>query len=466
MKQRAVLFLFLIALFYPLFTRRVLAADLPVSFKNQRGQTVNATLAMPQNAQDSIPAVVILPTPNIDRVAGKEKSISDLNQLVPIITAAGAATLTLEQKGASRIALSQTRLDVRAALEFLGAQKGIDASRLGIVAASADAQAAVDGCRGDTRVGAIALLSGRLDDGAKEQIAKSNDLSLLLVVSAEDKKGFADMTDTYFRSKESNAEIRVFNDLGIGTAMLQSFSKKYPDEIPLSTSIGQWIANRLLADGTVSEVSFQTEDEWALYANLRLPQKKEVKVPAVILLHSGLSDRYAYHELEFALARSGFAVLNIDWRGKGKSTGKGHYFELSKAERDKGNLDAKAAVNYLATRPEVDSTRIGIIGTVIGAKYAMAAAAEEPRIKTAVVLTGYIPTEKEKAYFATQSRPVLYVTSRGHEAVTKALTEMYGLTKAKGSEIIVYDGGAIGYQLFELDHNLIARLSLWMKEHL
>jgi len=258
----------------------------------------------------------------------------------------------------------------------------------------------------------------------------------------------------------------VFNDLGIGTAMLQSFIKKYPDEIPLSTSIGQWIANRLLADGTVSEVSFQTEDEWALYANLRLPQKKEVKVPAVILLHSGLSDRYAYHELEFALARSGFAVLNIDWRGKGKSTGKGHYFELSKAERDKGNLDAKAAVNYLATRPEVDSTRIGIIGTVIGAKYAMAAAAEEPRIKTAVVLTGYIPTEKEKAYFATQSRPVLYVTSRGHEAVTKALTEMYGLTKAKGSEIIVYDGGAIGYQLFELDHNLIARLSLWMKEHL
>jgi dienelactone hydrolase len=184
------------------------------------------------------------------------------------------------------------------------------------------------------------------------------------------------------------------------------------------------------------------------------------------LLHSGLSDRNVYSDLEVALARNGIAVLNIDWRGNGKSTNKGRYFDLTRAERDKGYLDALGAVNFLASQPNIDANRVGILGTVIGAKHAMAAAAEDPRIKTAVVLTGYIPTEKEKTYFTTQKVPVLYVTSTGHGPVTKSLTEMYTLTKDKGSELMTFSGGAIGYQLFKLDENLLPRVVRWMKEKL
>jgi hypothetical protein len=114
----------------------------------------------------------------------------------------------------------------------------------------------------------------------------------------------------------------------------------------------------------------------------------------------------------------------------------------------------------------VDANRIGVLGTIIGARYAMAALAEDPRIKTGVVLTGYIPTEKEKAYLTTQNVPVLYITSRGHGAVTRSLTDMYRLTRDKGSELIVKDGGAIGYQLFELDEELLPRVVVWMKEKL
>ena len=465
MKRLVLLYLFLPAL-YLSFAASAHASQLQVSFKSRRGNLIHATLAMPQSSSERVPAVVLLSTPNAAR-SRQQESASNLSELAPIIANAGAAALTLtsNQSNLPKANLSQS-LEVRAAIDFLATQKGIDNSRIGIVAAGATAQAAVDGSRGDTRVSAIALLSGRLDAKAKEQIADSPDLSLLFVVSAEDKKGFADMTDAYLRSREDNADIRVFNDLGSGSEMLNAFHDKYPNQTPLSTSIGQWIANQLLCDGDVTEVSFQTEDGWTLYGNLRLPQKAQGKLPAVILLHSGLSDRYAYHDLELALARSGLAVLNFDWRGKGKSVGKGHYFELTKAERDKGYLDAKAAVNYLATLNQVDASRIGIMGTVIGAKYAMAAAAEEPRIKTAVVLTGYIPTEKEKAYFSTQNRPVLLITSRGHGAVTSALTAMYDLTKEKGSQLVVYDGGAIGYQLFDLDHRLIARLVAWMRQHL
>ncbi|MCS6805624.1 MAG: hypothetical protein NZ823_10855, partial [Blastocatellia bacterium] len=103
---------------------------------------------------------------------------------------------------------------------------------------------------------------------------------------------------------------------------------------------------------------------------------------------------------------------------------------------------------------------------VIGARYAMAALAEDARIRTGVVLTGYIATEKEKTYLTTQKIPILYVTSRGHARVTQALRELYNLTKGHGSELIIYDGGAIGYQLFKLDKDLLGRVVRWMTEKL
>jgi dienelactone hydrolase len=289
---------------------------------------------------------------------------------------------------------------------------------------------------------------------------------LFLAVSSEDKRGFTDMTDAYFISKNRETNIEVYHGLGIGTWMFSLFRQRFPTEKPLHETIGEWIADQLLSAGSLAEVSFQTEDGWTIYGNLRVPQARSEKLPAVILLHSGLSDRHAYHELEVELAKEGLAVLNIDWRGRGKSTGKGKYFDLPRAERDRGHLDVKAAVNFLASRPNVDAQRLGVVGTVIGARYAMAAAAEEPRIKTAVVLTGYVPTEKEKAYFTMSKLPVLYVTSRGHAAVTRALMEMYDLTKEKGSELMVYDGGAIGYQLFKLDEQLLPRVVRWVKEKL
>src|SRR5262249_14544091 len=322
------------------------------------------------------------------------------------------------------------------------------------------------GWDGDKRVRAMALISGRLGEASKRQIESEPGLPLLLMVSSEDREGFADMTDAYFLSKSKETDIEVYSGLGVGTGMFSVWRYKFPKEKPMHESIGEWTCNQLLTTGALAEVSFQTEDGWTIYGNLRIPQTAAERVPAVILLHSGLSDRYVYSELEVQLAKAGLAVLNIDWRGNGKSVGKGKYFELPKSERDKAYLDAKAAVAYLAGQPEVDASRIGIIGTVLGAKHAMAAAAEEPRIKTAVILTGYIPTEKEKAYILGNKPPILYVTSRGHSAVTKSMSELYDQTKNSGSELKIYDGGAIGYQLLEMEPGLASRIIAWMNEKL
>lgn len=481
MKLRPTFCLLSVIVVYSLFTQSATGADREISFKTEDGWIIHGRLCVPDNLKEKVPAVMLLPSAGHDHpVFGSYRSVGQdqYSDLIPIITGNGVVALSLDFRGrgksvdpkalrsARRQGLANLYMDVRAAIAFLIEQPEVDSSRLGIVAEEEGAQAAVAGWGGDTRVKAMTLISGRLSGAAKELIASEPEMPLFLVVSSEDKKGFADMTDAYFLSTNRESDIEVYSGLGIGTAIFKAFQSKFPKEKPLQEAIGDWISDKLLSTGTLTEVSFHTEDGWTIYGNFRVPQNASARIPAVILLHSGLSDRNAYHELEAALARAGLAVLNIDWRGKGKSTGKGKYFELSKAERDKGYLDAKGAVNFLTSQPGIDADRLGIMGTVIGAKYAMAAAAEEPRIKTAVVLTGYIPTEKEKAYVSTQRRPILYVTSRGHRAVTQAMTELYGLAKGDGSELVVYNGGAIGYQLFELDKGLLPRVVRWMKDKL
>jgi dienelactone hydrolase len=475
-------FAFLVATLL-LSARLTHADEREVSFKTEDGWTIYATFSTPDNAKEKVPAVIFVPSHEHDRAAfgvyrDPGPGRGQYPGIAPVVANKGVATLRLDLRGRGESIgakelhsfndeeLANIYLDVRAALAFLATQPMIDLARIGIITAGPGADAAVLGWNGDRRIKAMALLSGRLSDAAKKALAANPELPLLLLVSGEDKHGFADMTDAYFSSKSSETNIEIYDGLGVGTWMLSLFRVKYPNEKPLHEAIGDWMATKLLSTGHLTEVSFQTEDGWKIHGNLRVPQSGAEKYPAVILMHSGLSDRYAYHELEIALARAGLAVLNIDWRGKGQSTGKGKYFDLPKAERDVGHFDVKAAVNFLAAQPNIDASRLGVLGTVIGARYAMAALAEEPRIRTAVVLTGYIPTPKEKDYLTTQKAPVLFVTSRGHGPVTQALTEMHQLTRDKGSELIVYDGGAIGYQLFKLDKNLMPRVVRWMQEKL
>lgn len=461
----------------------VAAEERDINFQTEDGWTIYGTLSIPDSNKQKLPVVILLPSMAHDRTSfgiyrDPGPGRPQYPGLAPVIQSHGVATLSLDLRGRGRsIGMkeqhafndeerSRIYLDVRGAMSFIEKQPMLDASRIGLVGVEHSADAAIRGWAGDSRVQAMALISGRLSQVAKQHIVASPKLPLFLTVSSEDKRGFADMTDAYFLSDSARTEIEVYDGLGIGTWMFSMYRQRFPNQQPLHEKIGHWIANLLLMTGRLREVSFQTEDGWTIFGNFRLPEEKTSKKPAVILLHSGLSDRYAYHELEIELARAGLAVLNIDWRGRGKSTGRGSYFELSRAERDRGYLDVLAAVNFLASQSDIDANRIGVLGTVLGARYAMAALTEDARIRTGIALTGYIATEKEKRYLMSQKIPILYITSRGHVQVTQALTELYNLTKGYGSELIVYEGGAIGYQLFKLDADLLPRVVRWMKEKL
>ncbi|MFD2721327.1 CocE/NonD family hydrolase [Hymenobacter monticola] len=119
---------------------------------------------------------------------------------------------------------------------------------------------------------------------------------------------------------------------------------------------------------------------------LRLPTGQGPFPAAVLLPERGVdasnphsADNQLLNGLADYLVRQGVAVLRLHERGRGGSGGSAATTTL--AER---SADAIAALNYLRTRPQVDVTRLGLIGHGEGANVALLAGAQ-PLAPTFVV---------------------------------------------------------------------------------
>jgi pimeloyl-ACP methyl ester carboxylesterase len=83
------------------------------------------------------------------------------------------------------------------------------------------------------------------------------------------------------------------------------------------------------------------------------------------------------------LREAGFAVLLYDTRGHGASGDDGFISIAKFAE------DLIASVDYLEGRPDVDATRIGVVGHSMGGAGAILAASTEPRIRALVSTSAF-----------------------------------------------------------------------------
>lgn len=129
------------------------------------------------------------------------------------------------------------------------------------------------------------------------------------------------------------------------------------------------------------EVTFaNVEANIKLAGTLTLPDTKG-KVPAVVLISgSGPQNRdeelmghKPFHVLADHLTRNGFAVLRFDDRGVGQSEG-----NFAKATSFDFATDAKAAIDYLKTRSDIDASKIGLMGHSEGGLVAPIVASQHP----------------------------------------------------------------------------------------
>lgn len=148
------------------------------------------------------------------------------------------------------------------------------------------------------------------------------------------------------------------------------------------------------------EVRIAVGDSIHLAGTLTRPNEHK-RHPAVVLVSgSGAQDRdesafghRPFLVLSDMLTTRGFAVLRLDDRGVGGSTG-----DVYQATLDDLAGDVVAAAEHLAGRPDVDPVRISVVGHSEGGLVALLAAGRCPRIaRVAMLATPMVSTRELRA---------------------------------------------------------------------
>ena len=185
--------------------------------------------------------------------------------------------------------------------------------------------------------------------------------------------------------------------------------------LPAKTDLKPVVTGKIEEGGIrVEKIHFQSMPGLYVTANLYLPQKIEGKIPAILYVcgHAnvvmketvggktvavsyGSKAHYQYHPVWFA--QNGYACLSLDTLQLGEIQGIHHgtYNQnmwwwqcMGYTSAGVECWNAMRALDYLQTRPEIDSSRFGVTGRSGGGATSWWIAAADERIKAAVPVAG------------------------------------------------------------------------------
>lgn len=145
---------------------------------------------------------------------------------------------------------------------------------------------------------------------------------------------------------------------------------------------------------TAEDVTVPTTMGHTLAGTITLPKEasRANPVPAIVTMTgSGPQDRdeslnsppgyRPFRQFADSLGRRGIAVLRMDDRGHGASTG--NHETATSADFAE---DIRAGLAYLRTRPEIDASRLGLLGHSEGGLFGPLVAVEEPQLEALVLM--------------------------------------------------------------------------------
>ena len=169
------------------------------------------------------------------------------------------------------------------------------------------------------------------------------------------------------------------------------------------------------------DVSFASEEPGITLAGTLTTPPGDTPVPGIVLISgSGPQDRdetifghRPFLVLADYLTRAGFAVLRFDDRGVGSSTGSPQGATLERLA-----LDVRGAVNLFSHRPEVDPTRIGLLGHSEGGLLGSMVALDSGKIAFLVLMA--TPGVPGKELLLMQSEALARASGADEEAIARA----------------------------------------------
>ena len=145
------------------------------------------------------------------------------------------------------------------------------------------------------------------------------------------------------------------------------------------------------ADSTPNPgVTFKSFDLVELHASFEMPSGIPAPVPAVLLLHGYGEDRSAWKDFGQQLRNRGWAVMALDLRGHGESKSRNQRPIQASPEWRKDPhefpVDLDPALDWLKAQPRIDTRKIVVIGSDVGANLALIASGRFPEVRTIVAI--------------------------------------------------------------------------------
>jgi len=193
------------------------------------------------------------------------------------------------------------------------------------------------------------------------------------------------------------------------------------ESAPSSTS-GQF-AERV--EYKYEDITFTSADGTKLVGRVSLLESN-LPLPAFMMLHGseqGTRDNFGNKVMAHYMLSRGFAILNYDKRGVGESEGV-YQESASESNLQKHAEDAIAGVEYLASRPEIDAKRIGLIGFSQAGWVIPLAASQSDAITHFVILSGPVASTLQEDVFSSYTNDGDSATDYDDAKITQRLREL------------------------------------------
>jgi dienelactone hydrolase len=173
------------------------------------------------------------------------------------------------------------------------------------------------------------------------------------------------------------------------------------------------------------DITFTSADGTKLAGRISLPES-DSPIPAFMMLHGsepGTRDNFGNKVMAHYMLSHGFAILNYDKRGAGES--EGVYQEAaSEGNLQKQAEDAIAGVKYLASRPEIDVKRIGLIGFSQAGWVIPLAASQSKAVTHIVILSGPVASTSHEDIFSNYTNDGDTLTNYDDAKITQQLYDL------------------------------------------
>lgn len=196
-------------------------------------------------------------------------------------------------------------------------------------------------------------------------------------------------------------------------------------------------AGTALADPPVERINISFENT-AMVGNLRRP-RQSAPAPVAVLLPGLDACKEELHAWSDAFVQRGLATLALDGPGQGETA-----FKLP-ITTQWGKVIG-AVIDALHARPDVDGSKVAVVGQSLGALYAPLAAAFEPRIRACVSNCGpfdfgpVLPTMPTASQETFRVRSHAKTLAQAHE-IARGVTLAGAAEKIKCPLLVVFGAG-------------------------